>query len=74
MTQLGSPSLEFSQEPKTGFLRGCWSRGLKRRPLLQTSSPASYECSKLQLNGMCVIQNCLSLWVHPKKEELAGVP
>ena len=22
-----------------GFLQGCWSRGLKRRPLLQTSSP-----------------------------------
>ena len=28
------------------LLRGCWSRGLKRRPLLQTSSPASNEQPK----------------------------
>jgi len=38
---------------------------LKTPSLLQTSSPASNEGSKLQLNGTCVIQNCLSLWVHP---------
>jgi len=24
---------------KRKLLQGCWSRGLKRRPLLQTSSP-----------------------------------
>jgi len=43
-----------------------WFRNtFKRRPLLQTSAPASYECGKLQLNGTCVIQICLSLWVHP---------
>jgi serine phosphatase RsbU (regulator of sigma subunit) len=36
----------MNKEAKRRLLRGCWSRGLKRRPLLQTSSPASYEQPK----------------------------
>ena len=28
--------------------------------------PANQDCSRLQLNGTCVISNCLRLWVHPK--------
>jgi hypothetical protein len=48
-TQLCSPSLEFfrgGEEKSSNADAGAGSRGLKRRPLLQTSSPASYEQPK----------------------------
>jgi hypothetical protein len=41
--------------------RGWFRNTFKRRPLLHASSPAS----KLHLNGMCVIEHCLTAWVHP---------
>ena len=43
------------------LLRGCWSRGLKRRPLLQTSSPLEKASTPLHKQQMCPRQLSQSL-------------
>ena len=46
MTQLCSPSLEFLPGTEEKISTRMLEKGTQRRPLLQTSSPASYGCSK----------------------------
>ena len=47
MTQLCSPSLEFFPGSEEKISTRMLEKGTQRRPLLQTSSRASYGCSKL---------------------------
>jgi hypothetical protein len=46
------------------LLRGCWSRGLKRRPLLQTSSPLEKLSRRLHERANVPMSNCLTSGVH----------
>jgi len=74
MTQFRSPTVKFFEAQRRKILRGCWSRGLKRRPLLQTSSPAKQCTTRTQSNGTCVIQICLISGVHPTPIPASSVP
>src|SRR6185503_15841235 len=49
------------------LLRGCWSRGLKRRPLLQTSSPLEKLSRRLHERANVPMSNCLTSGVHLTK-------
>jgi len=44
--------------------QGCWSRGLKRRPLLQTSSPLEKASRRLHERTNVPMTNCLNSGVH----------
>ena len=47
--------------------QGCWSRGLKRRPLLQTSSPLEKASRRLHERANVPMTDCLNSGVHLTK-------
>jgi len=74
VTQLSNPSLEFFPGSKEKISTRMLEQGTQNAvPSSRPHPPVSNEGSKLQLNGTCVIQNCLSLWVHPKGSTSSGV-
>ena len=49
---------ENNENEQRGILKSCWGRGLKRRPLPQTPSPARRCQERLNESGSCAQKTC----------------